>query len=311
MNKVYKSKCVKWFPDVTVEPSQVFSLECCFENNGDEQWPEDVKLVHKSGNFVKIVSHSKIVAGEPFSVKIQAIPIPGNYWTKFRLKSQYEFGECIHLGWKVQEKPKIEPAEVKGSSLLDDKAVELDTAGDKVEHVEEKKDKVLEKSEMLVSKLNLDEDDEVMDKSFEVEGNGSKDKEDASPANIPEPIIEDLPRQMPVLAGVPADSNVLIEEKKPEEEEPNITDSVMAIQLQAELNAEEPKKAEQPKPAAPAENPADQYYAKLLQLSTQEKKYRSALVQMMDMGFTNFDKNLMLLIAADGNVEHACSQLLQ
>lgn len=88
----------------------------------------------------------------------------------------------------------------------------------------------------------------------------------------------------------------------------------MAQQLHEELNKEaEPKPAPvvENKPSEPIANSADAYYAKLLNLRADVKKYRSALVQMMDMGFTDFDKNLELLVASDGNVEHACSQLLQ
>lgn len=169
-------------------------------------------------------------------------------------------------------------------------------------------DKKMEKSALLVSKLDLDEPDSAnLEKSFEVNNDEPEDKDDKPESD---PIIEDLPRQMPAAEKiVPSNPKVLIEEKHPEEEA-KVTDSIMARQLHDELNKEEPAK-EQPVEKAPQENPTDKYYAKLLALKTIEKKHRSALVQMMDMGFTDFDKNLTLLVASDGNVEHACSQLLQ
>ena len=174
--------------------------------------------------------------------------------------------------------------------------------------VAEPADKKMDKSALLVSKLEIDEPDSSnLEKSFEVNNDEPEDKDDNPEA---EPIIEDLPLQMPdAQKVVPSDPKVLIEEKQPMEEA-KISDSIFAKQLQEEINKEEPAK-EQPVEQPPQENPTDLYFGKLIGLKQHTKKYRSCLVQMMDMGFTDFDKNLTLLIASDGNVEHACSQLLQ
>jgi len=148
-----------------------------------------------------------------------------------------------------------------------------------------KEERIAEKSSLLVSKLDSDDKHE---ESFEISAPG--DKED-------DKILEDLPLQMPV-----KEEEIKVEIK---EEEPAITDSVFAAKLQAEIN-EEPKieQVKQPEPLKPAD-PTDAYYARLLALNPAEKKYRAALCQLLEMGFSDFEKNLALLVASNGNVEQA------
>lgn len=300
-NKIYASKCTTWHPCITVEAGQIFNLDFCFENPSEEKWPAFVRFVRIAGDDLEIREHSAIHASKPFMVKFQAPAKAGSYWITFRLKFEHEFGDKVHLSLNVNEKPepKAAPAEVKGSSLLDVNRVEIvPTEGQSMQAEQSAADKKMEKSALLVSKLEIDEPDSAnLEKSFEVNNDEPEDKKDdqshASDVlggcfSVPEPIIEDLPRQMPEAEKlVPSDPKVLIEEKKPAEEPP-ITDSVFARELHEELNKEEiKKKAEEPKPAEV--NPTDQYYARLLNLNSTEKKYRSALVQMMDMGFNNFE----------------------
>ena len=55
----------------------------------------------------------------------------------------------------------------------------------------------------------------------------------------------------------------------------------------------------------------DAYYAQLLQLSNENKKYRGALASMLDCGFKDFQKNLNLLIVHNGSLEMACAAILE
>lgn len=137
------------------------------------------------------MEHSPIHAGKPFMVKFKAPKTPGSYWITYRLKAQHEFGDKVHLNLTVKEKyvPKPAPAEVKGSSLLDVDAIEIVKTEKPAEVAPVEVDKKMEKSALLVSKLEIDEPDSAnLEKSFEVNNDEPEDKEEA------EPIIEDLPR---------------------------------------------------------------------------------------------------------------------
>jgi hypothetical protein len=116
LNKVYKSKCVTWHSAVTAKTDEHFTLSFCFENNGDEQWP-NVEFIRITGEKVDVVSHSEIVSGKEFKVNFKAPSSPGSYWCTYRLKAEHEFGEKVHLNLNIISKPQ-EPVEEK-SSLLD------------------------------------------------------------------------------------------------------------------------------------------------------------------------------------------------
>lgn len=128
VNKIYNSKCVSWHPSITVEVEQMFNLDFCFENPSEDKWPDLVRMVHVAGDLVEIREHSTIEAGKPFMVKFQAPKKAGSFWITYRLKAQHEFGDKVHLNLTVNEKaaPKVSPAEVKGSSLLDMDKVEIE-----------------------------------------------------------------------------------------------------------------------------------------------------------------------------------------
>jgi hypothetical protein len=172
---------------------------------------------------------------------------------------------------------------------------------------EEKSDKLLAmmRSQQMVDKF---EKEDHFEKSFEIEADAisvESNEIQIIDVNDEEPFIQEEESEKIQVAEAPADSGVLIQQKAQE---------LMEI-IDFDLDKEEiPMEEEPPKLGSSMIDDADTariVYIEKVSGFSYNQMLKDNLLELMNMGFIDFDKNLMLLEKNHNNLELVCSKILE
>ena len=160
---------------------------------------------------------------------------------------------------------------------------------------------------MMRSQQMLDkfEKDDHIEKSFEIEADAVSVESNEIQIIDDEPFIQDEESEKINVAEAPADSGVLIQQKAQE----------IIAEIILDLDKEEiPMEEEPPKNEFSMIDDADTariVYIEKVSGDNFNQMLRDNLVELMNMGFIDFDKNLMLLEKNHNNLELVCSKILE
>lgn len=191
----------------------------------------------------------------------------------------------------VVEEPVVVPAEepVKEERSSLEEEVEEEKVSDK--------EIAMMRSQQMLDKFERDDQNE---KSFEIEADAiSVESEDIDIIDD-EPVIQEEPSQEIQVNEAPEESNILIQQK--------------AQEMLAELDLDKEVEAQQLGLGVSMVDDADTariVYIEKVSGNNYNQMLKNNLLELMNMGFIDFDKNLMLLEKNHNNLEQVCSKMFE
>lgn len=167
--------------------------------------------------------------------------------------------------------------------------------------LEEEEEKVSDKEiAMMRSQQMLEkfEQDDQIEKSFEIEADAVSVESNEIDIIDDEPVIQEEPAQEIQVNQAPEESKVLIQQK--------------AQELIEDLDVD--KEVEAPQLGVSMVDDADTariVYIEKVSGNNYNQMLKNNLLELMNMGFIEFDKNLMLLEKNHNNLELVCSKILE
>lgn len=246
------------------------------------------------------------------AVEFVAPTKPGTYQSFFRLQhsDNIEFGQKVWVVLKVEEEPK--PVKIEEplifAPVVEEKSNTLQTSGVEAKPTEAE---LLMRSQKMIDKFQNDED---LNNSVEL---------DCASVKSDEPVIkEENPLKISVTDIAQQEVNKEEASSLVEEADKNLDESIEFAK--EEPMSESQAESEEPKEEAKLEEPGavnqmhvsvesnfGEKFSYLEQVNQGPAQFRENLIELMNMGFTNFQVNMTLLQLHNNNLPMVCSELLE